>query len=121
MQMSIQTNTHTYTHMHTHMHTRAHTHTHTHTRTHTCTHTRTQIFDVDMKASNNSLGYVEVDADVNVPQAGDCWEQWLPLRGSSKGSEVLVRIAHLSQFSGNQVCRGWHVCGHVNLCVYVFM
>lgn len=64
---------------------------------------RTQVFDVDMKPPGNSLGYVEVDANLSVPQPGDNWEQWLPLKGNNKGAEVLVRVAHLSQFSGNQV------------------
>eukprot|EP00967_Tisochrysis_lutea_P061836 scaffold79300_cov19-Tisochrysis_lutea.AAC.2 len=55
-----------------------------------------------MKPPNNSLGYVEVDANLNVPQPGDNWEQWLSLKGNNRGAEVLVRIAHLAQFSGNQ-------------------
>ncbi|KAF5835353.1 hypothetical protein DUNSADRAFT_7519 [Dunaliella salina] len=61
-----------------------------------------EVFDVDMNPPNNSLGYVEVDANVNVPLPGDNWEQWLPLKGNNRGAEVLVRIAHLAQAGSNQ-------------------
>lgn len=56
---------------------------------------RIEVKDADSLDPDDLIGHCSLDVGSLTPEIGMSWEEWVPLRGTQNGAEVLVRVSHL--------------------------